>query len=201
MERLYGGVGTIAINRIFFGLEGDITGLYYFSLTDEGIRFVDQPTEQAPNAVVTFEDPHKERRFWYLQERFSDDSNKPIVKTPFFDFVANLDFDTLLIKAAYPLWNRGAHPEIVFDVMLDPARERDAYVVTDGNEEHILFEPIGRPIWREGFQPERFQPVGIRFGYGSYVFTGNGRELAHRNEPKIMEEILARKSNDPNLFK
>jgi len=159
------------------------------------------------NVVVEFQHCGELKRFWYmpyliLDPRTNTEEAPPEVQSNFPIFAENLDFDTLLIKAANTWWGDCADPSQILKISLDPARKRDARVIADSN----VYDPLSyghhssRPIWRIGYDPgfvdlnsfsrEHSQ---LWFGYSSGTNFGDGKNLITAEDAIIVSEMEKRK--------
>lgn len=134
-------LALLALARIVNFLDGQITGLYYFKLKEDGdIEFVSKNDRNADtgNAVITFRDTYTgiEKRYWYIQHIQRNEHDIFANKPNFYNLIRKVKFQTLLIKAAYanwgeddPIFMNNIHREILI-----PAKNNKAKVFTDNKD-------------------------------------------------------------------
>lgn len=219
-ERGY--LGQYAVMRIEGNLEGKLDGLYYFDIGPDGSFIFFKNHEDlknksyTPNAVIEFDMQDTKKRFWYIHLGVSCYGCPKSLSNPhYMEFISNLRFDTLLIKAAGGGWwdakEECIHPEIVLDIAFDPARRNNALVIADSNElplhdgEDIRIRNRIRPIWKKGYNPKIINMGTLlmskskkneltRFGYGSVIYIGEARYLLNKDDPAMANVIKKSRS-------
>ncbi len=169
-----GGLGMLAVARILSFLNGDIEGIYYFTIDSNGaIRYVDRDGPgYGVNAVIEFRDGSGAlKRYWHIRHDFN------VPEDGFSKFINAIKFQTLFIKAAnMELAAGNAAMEV-----LAPAKRNRARVLRD----HDRFATLGEehvPIWKPGYEPAVIKLNGLEtIGYSDRskpVHAGDAEGLA-----------------------
>jgi hypothetical protein len=176
-------IGNIALERIMFGLSGEIKGVYYFEINPDGtLQFLAEKQLSAVpanrNAVIEFADTENKtetKRFWYIQQDINEDSSG------FLRFITGLSFDTLVIKAAFDLFSEGSglfYRQKAIEKIIVPARKNNALVITDSDDN----SKVRYPIW--ALNPKSLALNGIKFGLSNRVLHFGRAERLISDNPK-----------------
>lgn len=194
MIRMFSSIynGGLAIARIVSFLDGNITGLYYFDIEENGsIRFLTEDEVRDSgynkNAVIEFNAKGKTKRYWYIQNVIESAKEGEVAEAvkpdPFTRWINNLKFDVLFIKAAPEICDGTINRHEAIRKILNPARQNNARIITDSR--HLLDQErdiagLQHPIWAVDPQ-ERI--LKSDFGYGKVVYFGPADRLITETTP------------------
>lgn len=173
--------GSIAIIRVPHHLNGELRGIKFFNLAEDGkLNFYDPNTvrrltsNDSISAVIEYDIPtYGRKRFWYLSQDLT--KNNP----GFNKFVQNLQFQTLFLKGHIALSGReNILKESYRSNILDPARNNNSRVVSDS----INLNPRDAPrFWKDTPGIIRMEnSYVVPFGYSGdngFIFFGSANFL------------------------
>jgi hypothetical protein len=194
------GVGGLAVADIISILEGKVIGIHYYEINDKGKPiFIPESDLQRDksydNALIRFTDKSRRvKRFWYSKYDFNGDSSD---KEKFKGYVGKINLDVLFIKGAIDIFSEEDPEwrEQLFDLILDPAKDLNAMVITDERTDRHgfplkIYQEEGdrnHPIWKHNDGPRIINlPWGIghfEYGYGKTVYVGSGSNLIDSDTP------------------
>jgi len=176
-----GGLLPLAIARILTFFRGKIKGIYHFDINDNGEMEFNYDRTQNPktNAVIEFESNNETKRYWMVQAKFEKD----VTPEGYSKFVDKVPFDAQMFKAAPLSWTDEA-TEIQRSYLIDPAKKRNATVVTDRMIEKSSISKFGQRNWKEAniwnkdYSPRVIDTIlAGDFGNGHKVYVGEGKNL------------------------
>ena len=133
-------MGNIIVERIMTGLDGRITGIYYFTIDEAGvISFADaQQTsyeENCRNAVVEYTGKDgQSKRYWHIQQDLN--KHNPALKK----FLEQTAFQTVVLKSAFDMFSPDSafflNQDSLMKTIIDPAKLHKAWIIHDGTPEN-----------------------------------------------------------------